>query len=193
MSTRAFWKIWQERGLWSVPLAPITVFAIHRSRLRWIPNYIISARTFAVPEIVEDGRTGLLLDLLDSTAVASAMQWMLERPVEYEQMRKAAWEKARVQYPKSKFEERVCITVSRCRGAIGEERCFNTEGNDWRAETFVSADNIADVGLFDVYEAWICGPAIHKSANAGGRQGERTPTRAQNSSSVRACTERFAV
>jgi glycosyltransferase involved in cell wall biosynthesis len=68
---------------------------------------VISARRFAIPEIVEDGRTGLLLDKLESTAVASAMQWMLEHPVEYQQMRKAAWEKARVYYSKSKFEERL--------------------------------------------------------------------------------------
>jgi glycosyltransferase involved in cell wall biosynthesis len=74
---------------------------------------VISARKFAIPEIVDDGRTGLLLDHLHPETVASAMHWMLEHPSEYQQMRQAAWHKARGQYSKAKFEERLqaCIEM----------------------------------------------------------------------------------
>ena len=68
----------------------------------------ISSRKFAIPELIDDGRTGLLLD--DSsqvTAVVSAMSWMLEHEDEYQQMRKAAWAKASGQHSKEQFEERL--------------------------------------------------------------------------------------
>ncbi len=69
---------------------------------------VISTRMFAIPEIIDEGRTGLLLD--DSSlpsAVACAMNWMLEHVEEYQQMREAAWAKARAQHSKKQFEERM--------------------------------------------------------------------------------------
>ena len=76
---------------------------------------VISTRKFAIPEIIDDGRTGLLLD--DSSqpsALAGAMEWMLEHEYEYQQMREVAWEKARGLHSKAQFEERLgaCICES---------------------------------------------------------------------------------
>jgi glycosyltransferase involved in cell wall biosynthesis len=73
---------------------------------------VISSRRFAIPELVEDQRTGLLLD--DSSqvgAVTNAMCWMLEHNDEYVQMRKAAWAKARGQHSKRNFEERLLACI----------------------------------------------------------------------------------
>jgi glycosyltransferase involved in cell wall biosynthesis len=84
---------------------------------------VIMARKFAIPEIVDDGRTGLLLDPVDSRNVGSAMQWMLEHPGEYERMRLAAWNKARGQYSRARFEERLqaCVEAS-LEDGVGEEQ-----------------------------------------------------------------------
>lgn len=69
---------------------------------------VISSRKFGIPELVEDGRTGLLLDDPSQPAmVASAMRWMLERADEYRQMRAAAWSKARELHSKRQFEHRL--------------------------------------------------------------------------------------
>jgi len=68
----------------------------------------ISSRRFAIPELIDDGRTGLLLDnSTEVSAVVGAMSWMLEHENEYQQMRKAAWAKARGQHAKEQFEERL--------------------------------------------------------------------------------------
>ena len=68
---------------------------------------VISTRKFAIPEIIDDGRTGLLLDDASPSAVASAMSWMLEHTSEYQAMRKAAWSKARLEHSKTQFEARM--------------------------------------------------------------------------------------
>jgi glycosyltransferase involved in cell wall biosynthesis len=69
---------------------------------------VISSRRFAIPEIVDDGRTGILLDdSADPAALASTMCRMLERTDEYQQMRRAAWLKARRQHSREGFEERL--------------------------------------------------------------------------------------
>ena len=69
---------------------------------------VISSCRFAIPEIVDDGRTGILLDdSADPAALASTMCRMLERPDEYQQMRGAAWLKARRQHSREGFEERL--------------------------------------------------------------------------------------
>jgi glycosyltransferase involved in cell wall biosynthesis len=73
---------------------------------------VISSRRFAIPELVDDERTGLLLD--DSSqvrTVTSAMCWMLEHSDEYLQMRKAAWAKARGLHSMRKFEERLLACI----------------------------------------------------------------------------------
>lgn len=75
----------------------------------------ISTRRFAVPEVVDDGRTGLLLDDPSCPdAVANAMIWMLEAGAEYRQMRQAAWRKTRQAHAKAGFEKRVlaCVDVA---------------------------------------------------------------------------------
>jgi glycosyltransferase involved in cell wall biosynthesis len=74
---------------------------------------VISSRRFAIPELVEDKHTGLLLDNSSEVGlVASAMCWMLERTDEYHQMRKAAWTKARGLHSKRNFEERLLACIS---------------------------------------------------------------------------------
>lgn len=73
---------------------------------------VISSRKFGIPELVEDGRTGLLLDDPSQPAmVISAMRWMLEHNGEYRQMREAAWSNARELYSKRKFEQRLLTFV----------------------------------------------------------------------------------
>lgn len=73
---------------------------------------VISCRRFAIPELVDDGRTGLLLDDSEQvSAVADAMSWMLEHENEYAQMRHAAWTKSREQHSKRRFEERLLSSV----------------------------------------------------------------------------------
>ena len=68
----------------------------------------ISSRRFAIPELIDEGRTGFLLDDPSQvSAVVSAMSWMLEHEDEYRQMRKAAWAKARGHHSRKQFEERL--------------------------------------------------------------------------------------
>jgi glycosyltransferase involved in cell wall biosynthesis len=73
---------------------------------------VIASRRFAIPEIVDDGRTGLLLDdPADAGEVARAMTWMLEHP-DYPAMRKAAWIRGRERHTRARFEDRLRATVS---------------------------------------------------------------------------------
>jgi glycosyltransferase involved in cell wall biosynthesis len=75
---------------------------------------VISTRKFAIPELIEDGRTGLLLDASPQpNIVERAMNWMLEHPNEYQRMREAAWAKTRRQHSRKQFEERLCSYVSK--------------------------------------------------------------------------------
>ena len=69
---------------------------------------VISTRRFAIPEIVDDGRTGFLLDdSADTVALAGTMCRMLEGADEYRQMREAAWAKVRREHSRERFEERL--------------------------------------------------------------------------------------
>jgi glycosyltransferase involved in cell wall biosynthesis len=73
---------------------------------------VISSRKFGIPELVDDERTGLLLDdPSQPAAVASAMCWMLEHTDEYRQMREAAWANTRERHSKRKFEQRLLANV----------------------------------------------------------------------------------
>ena len=73
---------------------------------------VISSRKFGIPELVEDGRTGLLLDdPSQPAAVAAAMRWMLEHPADYRKMREAAWSNARELHSKRRFEQRLLTFV----------------------------------------------------------------------------------
>jgi glycosyltransferase involved in cell wall biosynthesis len=74
---------------------------------------VISTRNFAIPELIDDRRTGLLLDPSPQPSlVAGAMNWMLEHANEYQRMREAAWAKTRGQHSRKQFEERLCSYVS---------------------------------------------------------------------------------
>ncbi len=76
---------------------------------------VISANRFAIPEIVEDGETGFLLDDPgDAGVVASAMAWMLEAGSAYSAMRKAAWSKTRRELTRDRFEKRLLDCVDAC-------------------------------------------------------------------------------
>ena len=81
---------------------------------------VISARSFAIPELVDDTRTGVLLDdPTQPSAVADAMIWMLENEDEYRQMRRAAWMKSRERHSKQRFEERLMSSLRRVLGKEG--------------------------------------------------------------------------
>jgi glycosyltransferase involved in cell wall biosynthesis len=81
---------------------------------------VISTCKFAIPELIDDGRTGLLLDASPHpNLVASAMNWMLEHADEYQRMREAAWAKARAQHSRKQFEERLCSYLSE---AVSDDR-----------------------------------------------------------------------
>jgi glycosyltransferase involved in cell wall biosynthesis len=81
---------------------------------------VISSRKFGIPELVDDERTGLLLDdPSQPAAVASAMCWMLEHADEYRQMREAAWANTRERHSKRKFEQ--CL-LANVREGLADER-----------------------------------------------------------------------
>lgn len=74
----------------------------------------ISSRRFAIPELINDGRTGFLLDdPSDAKALVNAMHWMIEHDGEYRQMRRAVWNKTRLQHSKQQFEERLLTFLKR--------------------------------------------------------------------------------
>jgi glycosyltransferase involved in cell wall biosynthesis len=68
----------------------------------------ISSRRFAIPELVQDGVSGVLLDDPgDPAAVASAMTRLLEDHEAYRAMRQAAWGTSRERHSKAAFEARL--------------------------------------------------------------------------------------
>jgi glycosyltransferase involved in cell wall biosynthesis len=72
----------------------------------------IASRAFAIPELVADGESGLLLDAPgDPAAVAAAMTWMLDYPAACAGMRAAAWRRARDFNSKARFEDRLLAFV----------------------------------------------------------------------------------
>ena len=72
----------------------------------------IASRLFAIPELVDDGRTGLLLDEPSAIgAVADAMVQMLGDDESYSEMRRACWEKLRREHSKSGFETALISSV----------------------------------------------------------------------------------
>jgi glycosyltransferase involved in cell wall biosynthesis len=72
----------------------------------------IASRAFAIPELVVDGESGLLLDAPgDPAAVAAAMTWMLDNPAACAGMREAAWRRARDMHSKARFEDRLLAFV----------------------------------------------------------------------------------
>ena len=65
---------------------------------------VISSRMFAIPELVDDMRSGILLDNPCSVdAVANAMSWMIENEDRYQEMRRAAWTTSRERHSRARF------------------------------------------------------------------------------------------
>jgi glycosyltransferase involved in cell wall biosynthesis len=80
---------------------------------------VISSRRFGIPELVDDERTGLLLDDPSrASTVARAMCWMLEHKKKYQQMREAAWANAHKLHSKRQFEQRLLSCI--CEAIPGE-------------------------------------------------------------------------
>ncbi len=72
----------------------------------------ISARKFAIPEIVEDGKSGLLLDeAQDAHKLAEAMAWTFKDEDAYRRMRASARDRAGTAHSKAAFEERLLSCV----------------------------------------------------------------------------------
>ncbi|HUV68442.1 MAG TPA: glycosyltransferase family 4 protein [Terracidiphilus sp.] len=67
----------------------------------------ISSCRFAIPELVDHGRTGILLDDPgDASIVADSMMAMLSSDTRYRAMREAAWIRSRKAHSKAAFERR---------------------------------------------------------------------------------------
>jgi glycosyltransferase involved in cell wall biosynthesis len=75
---------------------------------------MISSRRFAASELVDDGRSGILLDDPgDAGAIANAMIWMLSDESRYLNMRRAARLKAQGEYSRDRFQERLMAEIHR--------------------------------------------------------------------------------
>jgi glycosyltransferase involved in cell wall biosynthesis len=75
---------------------------------------IISTRRFAIPELVDDGMTGILLEsATDPAPLTQAMSWMLESEPQYYKMRTAAWRKAHGEHSREAFELRIASCIRR--------------------------------------------------------------------------------
>jgi glycosyltransferase involved in cell wall biosynthesis len=73
----------------------------------------IASRAFAIPELVEDGETGWLLDdPADPRALAAAMRRLLDDPG-YGRLRLNAWRRARANHGRDRFEARLLASVDR--------------------------------------------------------------------------------
>jgi len=67
----------------------------------------IASRKFAIPELVDDGRSGILLDSpIDASELAGAMRSVLASDSGYISMRNEAWRKAREEHSKNVFKRR---------------------------------------------------------------------------------------
>ncbi len=73
----------------------------------------VSSRYFAIPELVEDGETGLLVDdPFNAEALSVSMLRILEDDDAYREMRRKAWAKSRVLHSKERFEKELQRIVS---------------------------------------------------------------------------------
>jgi glycosyltransferase involved in cell wall biosynthesis len=77
----------------------------------------ISSRISAIPEIVEDGKTGILLDAPPSVdSVAKAMKQFLEDDKQYRSIRRTARDKMCREFSESAFQARVRVNVLEAMG-----------------------------------------------------------------------------
>jgi glycosyltransferase involved in cell wall biosynthesis len=73
---------------------------------------VISSRKFAIPELIDHPRSGLLLeDPSQPAQLVDAMLAVLENDDAYSRMRLAAWEKARGEWSKTRYEERISALI----------------------------------------------------------------------------------
>ena len=76
---------------------------------------VVAARMGAIPEIVDDGRTGLLASPGDGEELAHKIAYLWERPVQCAEMGRAGWEKARREYSRQRFYERLMAIYAKAR------------------------------------------------------------------------------
>jgi L-malate glycosyltransferase len=67
---------------------------------------VVAARVGGLPEIVVDGQTGLLAPPEDPAAMAPLIRGLLTSTPRREEMARAALERARLEYPATRFAER---------------------------------------------------------------------------------------
>lgn len=70
---------------------------------------VVATRIGAMPEIVEDGKTGLLFDPGNSEELAAKIDLLYNRPETCREMGKAGREKARTEYSEEKFYSRLMM------------------------------------------------------------------------------------
>src|SRR5438552_9552200 len=98
------------RGLVHPTMADIAPLSLVEAAYFGCPS--ISSRICAIPEIVEDGKTGILLDApptIDS--VAAAMEQILDHDEEYRSIRHAAREKMCREFTEAAFQSRVRANI----------------------------------------------------------------------------------
>ena len=103
------------RGLVHPTLADIAPLSLVEAAYFGCPS--ISSRICAIPEIVEDGKTGILLDApptIDS--VAAAMEQILDHDEEYRSIRHAAREKMCREFTEAAFQSRVRANILEAMG-----------------------------------------------------------------------------
>jgi glycosyltransferase involved in cell wall biosynthesis len=72
----------------------------------------IASKRFAIPELVDHGISGILLDDVSVNSVADAMSWMLDNETLYQDMRRRARTKATSQHSKVTFESNMHALVA---------------------------------------------------------------------------------
>jgi len=86
---------------------------------------VITTRRFAIPELVDHARTGLLLDDPSQVnALVQAMCWMLEADEEYLRMRHTVRETALEWHSKAEFDRRLRTSIA---GILGTERTLSVQ------------------------------------------------------------------
>ena len=76
-------------------------------RKQWPVANLLSPRIGALPEIVDDGKTGLLFDPANKEELAEKIDFLWNRPDLCREMGEAGQEKARAEYSEEKFYERL--------------------------------------------------------------------------------------
>ena len=78
---------------------------------------VVASRVNALPEVVLHGKTGLLTEPGDATALADAIQWLAERPEEARRMGRAGARLAREMFDPVTNSQRLADLLGSCRAA----------------------------------------------------------------------------